>query len=295
MRNHVVIIILAYIFFSSAIPVAAADTSTTTAEKDTATITQPLYKPLIERYILDELKLLRIDQKQLEVLVAEKVAEAKLESSDRALRYTADTTTNIFYIITAAATILVLLGWKSIKDMRTSMEDQTNQKISVLVAEYEERLDAIEDKMKRRSEQILANQEQIALTNNIHALWMRAGLEKNDQEKINIYDQILELRPGDVEALTYKADTMLELGEKKWALSLANQALDNDNEYSLAYWQRACAKAEIGLIEEAIDDLETAIQLSETLREDIAEEKSFSNLQGNERFQKISMAAENNS
>jgi len=165
----------------------------------------------------------------------------------------------------------------------------------VLVAEYEERLDAIEDKMKRRSEQILANQEQIALTNNIHALWMRAGLEKNDQEKINIYDQILELRPGDVEALTYKADTMLELGEKKWALSLANQALDNDNEYSLAYWQRACAKAEIGLIEEAIDDLETAIQLSETLREDIAEEKSFSNLQGNERFQKISMAAENNS
>lgn len=292
MRKYVGIILLACVFLFSAMPVAASEASTT-ADKETAAITQPLYKPLIERYILDELKLLRIDQKQLEVLVAEKVAEAKLESSDRALRYTADTTTNIFYIITAAATILVLLGWKSIKDMRTSMEDQTNQKISVLVAEYEERLGAIEEKMKRRSEQILANQEQIALTNNIHALWMRAGLEKNDQEKINIYDQILELRPGDVEALTYKADTMLELGEKKWALSLANQALDNDNEYSLAYWQRACAKAEIGLIEEAIDDLETAIQLSETLREDIAEEKSFSNLQDNERFQKISMAETN--
>lgn len=292
MRKYVGIILLACVFLFSAMPVAASEASTT-ADKETAAITQPLYKPLIERYILDELKLLRIDQKQLEVLVAEKVAEAKLESSDRALRYTADTTTNIFYIITAAATILVLLGWKSIKDMRTSMEDQTNQKISVLVAEYEERLGGIEEKMKRRSEQILANQEQIALTNNIHALWMRAGLEKNDQEKINIYDQILELRPGDVEALTYKADTMLELGEKKWALSLANQALDNDNEYSLAYWQRACAKAEIGLIEEAIDDLETAIQLSETLREDIAEEKSFSNLQDNERFQKISMAETN--
>ncbi len=253
-------------------------------------MTSPLSKPLIERYILDELKSLRIDQQQLEVKVAQKVAQAKLESSDRALRYTADTTTNIFYIITAAATILVLIGWKSIRDMRLSMEDRTSEKISLLVAEYEKRLDAIEDKMKNRSEQILANQEQIALTNTIHSLWMRAGLEKNDQEKINIYDQILELRPDDVEALTYKADAMLELGEKKWALSLANQALENDNEYSFAYWQRACAKAEIGLVEEAIDDLETAVSLSETLREDIADEKSFSNLHDHERFQNIPAA-----
>ncbi len=290
MKKFLFIALFIGVCIAGVAPLSAQDASTETKGNNTTEIPSPLSKPLIERYILDELKSLRIDQQQLEVKVAQKVAQAKLESSDRALRYTADTTTNIFYIITAAATILVLIGWKSIRDMRLSMEDRTSEKISLLVAEYEKRLDAIEDKMKNRSEQILANQEQIALTNTIHSLWMRAGLEKNDQEKINIYDQILELRPDDVEALTYKADAMLELGEKKWALSLANQALENDNEYSFAYWQRACAKAEIGLVEEAIDDLETAVSLSETLREDIADEKSFSNLHDHERFQNIPAA-----
>lgn len=287
MKFQCILLLLLTVSFSTLVPAQATDEQPKQTETAEPTFTKPLYKPFIERYVLDELKQLRIGQQQLEVRVTEKVAGAKLEASDRAIRYTADTTNNIFYIITAAATMLVLLGWKSVRDVRASMEDITTQKISQLVEEYEQRLGEIEKKMRKRSEQIMTNQEQIALTNNIHSLWMRAGLEKSEQEKINIYDQILELRPDDVEVLTYKADALLEIGEKKWALSLADQALEHDNEYSLAYWQRACAKAEIGLVDEAVEDLETAINLSDTLKEEVAGEKSFKNLAGNEKFEQI--------
>ncbi len=291
MKFQCILLLLLTVSFSTLVPAQATDEQPKQTETPEPTFTKPLYKPFIERYVLDELKQLRIGQQQLEVRVTEKVAGAKLEASDRAIRYTADTTNNIFYIITAAATMLVLLGWKSVRDVRASMEDITTQKISQLVEEYEQRLGEIEKKMRKRSEQILSNQEQIALTNNIHSLWMRAGLEKSEQEKINIYDQILELRPDDVEVLTYKADALLEIGEKKWALSLADQALEHDNEYSLAYWQRACAKAETGLIDEAVEDLETAINLSDTLKKEVAGEKSFKNLAGNEKFEQILKAA----
>ncbi len=183
------------------------------------------------------------------------------------MRYTADTTNNIFYIITAAASILVLVGWRSFREIRESVESITSAKLAELTEEYEQRLEEIENNIKLRSDQILQNQEQISRTNQIHSLWMRAGLEKNEQEKISIYDQILEIHPGDVEAIAYKAGVLLDIGEKKWALSLADQAIEKDPEYSFAYWQRACSKAELGLIDDAVDDIAIALRLSEALRE----------------------------
>ena len=239
---------------------------------------QILERPLMERYILDELKHLRQDQQAMRAELIEKVASAKLEASDRALKYTADTTNNIFYIITAAASLVVLIGWKSLRDIRESIGAMTNKKIERLTADYEQRLHDIEKKMKLRSEQIISAQEEISLTNNIHSLWMRAGIEKNVQERITIYDQILELKPGDVDALAYKADTLLDIGERKWALSLTNQAIEKDPEYSMAYWQRACAHAALGHEGDAINDIMRAIEITPSLKKDLATESFFSDL-----------------
>lgn len=264
--------------------VSAQPPKDTVGPSGEVSIDKPLYKPFIERYILDELKALRQDHQKLQAELAEKIAEARLDASDRAIRYTADTTNNIFYIITAVATILVLMGWKSLTDIKQNVEAITTQKLIALTAEYEARLAEIEKKMKLRSEQIIANQEEISNTNQIHSLWMRAGLEKGEQDKIAIYDQILEISPDDVEALTYKADSLLELDEVKWSLSLSDRAIEHDLNYSLAYWQRACAKAKLGHEDEAIDDLKIAIDLSETLKEEIANERHFENLRGNPRL-----------
>ena len=250
-------------------------------------INEPLYKPFIERYILDELKQLRKDQSTLRVEVTEKVADAKLDSSDRVIRYTADTTNIIFYIITAAASVLVFLGWKSLSDIKDNIESITSEKLSTLSKEYENRLNEIESKLKNRSAQIIATQEEVSNSNLIHSLWMRAGLEKSDQEKINIYDHILEIKPDDTEALTYKADVLLDLGEIKWALSLSNQAIENDEKYALAYWQRACAKAMLDQESDALEDIKMAINLTETLRDEIPNEIYFEKLKSNHEFQSL--------
>ena len=247
-------------------------------------INKPLFKPFIERYVLDELKQLRQDQSTLRVEVTEKVANAKLDSSDRVIRYTADTTNIIFYIITAAASILVFLGWKSLRDIKDKIEFITTEKLSILTQEYENRLDELENKLKNRSEQIIATQEEVSNSNAIHSLWMRAALEKSDQEKLNIYDQILEINPDDTEALTYKADVLLDLDEIKWALSLSDQAIEHDADYALAYWQRACAKAMLGQENDAIKDIEMAIKLTDSLKDEIADEIYFEKLKSNHEF-----------
>jgi len=106
---------------------------------------------------------------------------------------------------------------------------------------------------------------------------------KNEQEKISIYDQILALYSNDVEAIAYKAGVLLDIGEKKWALSLDDQAICNDLEHSFAYWQRACAKAELGMLDDAVNDIEISLRLSKALREELTTEKAFANLNGSSR------------
>ncbi len=256
-------------------------------EQPEETLTEPLFKPFIERYILDELKQLRMEQSTLRVEVSQKVADAKLDSSDRVIRYTADTTNIIFYIITAAASVLVFLGWKSLRDIKDNIESITSEKLSILTNEYENRLNELESKLKNRSEQIIATQEEVSNSNLIHSLWMRAGLEKSEQEKINIYDHILEIKPDDTEALTYKADSLLDLGEVKWALSLSDQAIENDGTYALAYWQRACAKALLEQEDEALADIQVAISLTESLKDEIKNEVYFDKLRSNHMFQTL--------
>jgi tetratricopeptide (TPR) repeat protein len=250
-------------------------------------IDKPLYKPFIERYILDELKLLRMQNSALRIELAEKVSTTKLDITDRALGYAADTTSNVFYIITIAASLLVLLGWRSLREVKDNVELITSEKLSKLTQEYEKRLDELEAKIKRRSDQIIQAQNNISDTNVKQSLWMRAGLEKSEQAKISIYDEILELNPDDIEALTYKADSLLELNEDQWSLSLSDQAIEINDSYALAYWQRACAKSKLGNTDEAMEDLKAAIDFEEHLKDEIQNEPYFENLKSHSEFKML--------
>jgi tetratricopeptide (TPR) repeat protein len=250
-------------------------------------IEQSLYKPFIERYILDEIKSLRQENQSLKAHVTEQISASKLESSDRAINYTTSTINNIFYIITAAASMLVLLGWHSLNDIKKSLKSDMAKKIQTLTTDYENRLQQIEVKMTERSKIIIETQQDITNSNSIHSLWMRVGLEKSEEDKISIYDEILNIKPDDIEAVTYKADALLEIGEIRWALDLSNTAIEYDPEYSLAYWQRACAYAKLDKQTEALKDIEKAIELSDTLQDELLNEKHFENLHDNKSFKSL--------
>ena len=74
------------------------------------------------------------------------------------------------------------------------------------------------------------------------------------------------------------------LGQAQWASRLANKALDIDPENSHAMYQRACAHAESGYIDEALQDLEQAINQSETLRLQARDDSSFAAMAEHEQF-----------
>lgn len=247
----------------------------------------PLSKPLIERYILDELKSLRVEQERFKASIETNIAKGQMDQTDRAARYITDTIGNIFYLIAAATSLLIFAGWNSLRDIKSKTEQIIEDRVLILTEKYNETFDVLQNKLMEQSEKILANQKKIYDTQLIHSLWMRANLETNVQSKIEIYDEILALNTLDAEVYAYKADAVLDLDEFEWALNLSNKALEIDPEYGYAFWQRACANAQLGNTSEAIIDLKTALRISPNLKEEIVHELSFEPLQEIEEFQKL--------
>lgn len=254
-------------------------------EYEDASIKEAIYKPLIERYILDELRNIRIDQQALRTELEHRVSRAEVEQTDRAARYITDTVGNIFYIIAGATSFLIFAGWNSLRDIRKKTEDIVERRVEQITKKYNEELELLQTRLGEQSKNILDNQNKIYNTQLNHSLWMRSNLETNLQSKIEVYDEILKLNADDAEAYAYKADAVLDLDEYEWALNLSDKAINIDPDYGYAYWQRACAHAKLGNFNDAITDLKTALHKNPNLRDDIVKEPSFECMKDSTEFQ----------
>ena len=272
--------------YTGAVP-AAESGSAARARETVEHLDKPLYTPFTERYILDELKQVRTDMQSLRAELIEKVVDKELTVADKSMGYATNTITYFFYIILAATSLLAIAGWTTLRDIKKNVKDYADEEVARLTAKYEKRLQSLEEELNKKSHKIAQAQDEIDKTNEIHSLWLRSSQETSAKNKVTVYDQILELRPEDTEALTYKADAVLQLDEPQWAVSLCDKALEIDNENGHAFYQRACAKAMLNQEEEALRDLRKAIKLSVAFIEQAREDESFQSMQDNPQFLKL--------
>ena len=248
---------------------------------------KPLYNPFVERYVLDELKHLRVDLAAQKHELMQQVLDREHNSIDRGVTYATDTVTYFFYLIAAASSILVLVGWTSIREIKDRVHSLADEEITRLINEYEQRLIVIEKQLNQKTRHIEENREEIELTQEIQSLWLRAAQDNNALSKIPVYDQILKLRHDDCEAMTYKADAVLEIGEPQWAASLCLQALDIDPENSHAFYQLACACTVMGQYDDAVTYLRQALEQRESYRDDIVNDPALADLRDQDVFKRL--------
>lgn len=241
-------------------------------------------KPLMERYVLDELKSLRQDFQSLEKRMVIEITDRELDVADKSLNYANVTVTYFFYIIAAVASLIALFGWQSLREVKIKTKEMAEERLQSIASNYEKKFQALERDLKRKTRTISENNKEIDKINEVHNLWLRAQSLQTPDQKVELYDEILKIRPGHLEALTYKADAVMEMREFHWALSLCNRVIEVDESNGHAFYQRACAYAQLGAEEQAILDLEKAIHVSPSLKELIAEEPDFEPLFGNTQF-----------
>nr|WP_267135405.1 alkyl sulfatase dimerization domain-containing protein [Vibrio sp. CK2-1] len=249
--------------------------------------TEMLDRPLMERYILDELKSLRTEQQDLERRLTVQITDRELAVADKSLNYSNITVTYFFYIIAGVASLVALVGWQSLKEIKHNTKEMADKRLNEITMSYEKKFSALERDLKRKTRIITENNREIEIINEVHNLWLRAQSAQTPEQKIETYDEILKIRPGDLEALTHKADSAMEINEYHWALSICNRVLEVDDSNAHALYQRACAYSRLGAEEQAINDLVLAIESSASLRELASDEPDFEMLRGNPRFETL--------
>ncbi|WP_178861349.1 TPR end-of-group domain-containing protein [Thiomicrorhabdus cannonii] len=248
---------------------------------------EPLYNPFVERYVMDELRQLRVDMNALDVTLTKEVVDRELAATQRAVAYATDTVTYFFYLIAGISSVLLLVGWNSIRDIKERVHHLADSKVNEMVALYEARLAKLEEDLNHKSKGIRHAQQNLAQHQDIHSLWLKAAQETILSNRLAIYDQILKLDPHNAEALTYKADTALEMNEPQWAINLCQQALAIEPENRHAFYQLAGAHALLHKPVEAVEYLRRALEGSEGYREQILEDAIFAELHENAAFQTL--------
>ncbi|HBS23030.1 tetratricopeptide (TPR) repeat protein [Thalassospira sp. MBR-102] len=243
--------------------------------------------PLMERYVLDELKALRTEMQGMRAELLREVVNRQLEAIDKAISYSSNTVTYFFYFVAAVGALLTMLGWQSLRELKSSVRNLADTELRRLSEEFETRLSALEDELRQKSMVINDHQQEIENTQTIHAFWLQANKVTNPRSKIEIYDKILELSPGDPEVMAYKADAALQLGDRDWALSLCNRLLAEAPDNANGYYQRACANAGLGYPEAALADLQRAVALSDAMRQPAWTEVEFEPLRNLREFAEI--------
>lgn len=248
---------------------------------------EPLYNPFIERYMIDEIKGLRSEIERQRVEMIQEITDRELKVANSSISYATDTVTYFFYLIAAASSILLIVGWNSIREIKDRVQSIADEKVGRLVEEYEERLERVEKELLRKSRIIQENQHELEVTNEVQTLWVKATQETSWEQKIRLYDRILELRPDNAEALTYKADAALELNQHQWAISLCNRALTVEPDSGHAYFQLACAYADLGASRIALDYLKQAVNISDEYREQARQEQRLLSLSSEPDFMSV--------
>jgi len=110
----------------------------------------------------------------------------ELNAVDKAVTYLTNTVNYFFYPIASATSILVLVGWTSIRDIKKRVHSLPDEEISKLVMEYEQRLHAIELQLNQKTQHIQENREEIERTQELQSLWLRAAQENKASDKIGL-------------------------------------------------------------------------------------------------------------
>lgn len=266
-----------WLIISLSLPTLAASPHTKETQ-DVEQLQEPMYNPFVERYVMDELKQLRVDMNDLHVELTKEVVNRELAATTRAVSYATDTVTYFFYLIAGISSVLLLVGWSSLKEVKDKVHHLADAKVNEVISQYEERLAKLEEELNRKSRGITNAQKRLSQYQDIHSLWLKAGQEQILGNRLTIYDQILEMDPENTEAMTYKADVALEMDEPQWAINLCNQALKLDPENKHAYYQLAGAYALLNQTADALECLEKSLKDADGQIEQVTRDPVFENL-----------------
>ncbi|MCH8518336.1 hypothetical protein LAT59_01035 [Candidatus Gracilibacteria bacterium] len=238
-----------------------------------------------QRFILSEMRELRIDLETMRRNIYTELNERELRTVDRALSYSGNMVNFLWLILTMAVTGFGLVGWKTMKDVRENLsknfEKQIGRQVYTQQKALEEFMQKFQEEQLAQSQEILRNQEYIQKRQEIGYYWSQYNREENTQKRLEFLEKIdaFHLEENTLLILIEKASIFAELGLWDKVLDVTEAGLLSDTENSSFLKYKAQAHIMLEEIDEGLQVLKTLLILYPAMKEEILHIQCFAELQ----------------
>jgi len=239
-----------------------------------------------QRFILTELKELRIWLEATKRELNEELNARELATVDRALSYSWNTVNFLWLIITMAVTGFWLVGWRTMKDVRenltTNFEKEVQKRVKAEQRKLEEFMKRFEEEQLKQSKGILKNQEFIQKKQEAGYLWSQYNREENPSGKLDLLEKVALIWLEEDEILIHieKSSIYAELGLWDKTLESSERWLEISSENTTLLYNKASALIMLEQQEEAIKALMNIIWVSPWMKDEILVDPLFENIIG---------------
>lgn len=237
-----------------------------------------------QRFILTELKELRIQQEALRRELNEELNKRELATVDRALSYSGNTVNFLWLIITMAVTGFWLVGWRTMKDVRENLtknfEKEVQKNVRGQQRKLEEFMQKFEEDQLAQSKEILLNQENLQKKQEAAFYWSQFNREEDPVQKLELLEKIWAVwfEEDELLVLVERSSIYIVLGLWDKALETAEKGLEISSENTTLLYTKAEALVMLENLEDALKVVNNILVIKPGMKEEILEDPTFENL-----------------
>lgn len=224
-----------------------------------------------ERFYITELKDLRSMLESLKREVFVELQAREIWAIDKALSYSSNAVSFFSILITILVTSIWIVWWKTIWDIKKTIKESIDRETQKIIENFQEKILELEKEQK------------------INILWRQFNSSESDKEKLLILDKVYNLNPDSQYALIERSNIYLNMWLYEKVIEITSIIISSERRKHLtqAIFNRACAYSQIEQIDNAINDLNSLLQLSPDYKNNISENKYFENILKNPRLKEL--------
>ena len=228
---------------------------------------------LTKRYILEEVKNLRIELESLRREMQVEMNKKQIETIDKALSYSANTVNYFFILITLTIMWVWIFWWKSIKDVKNRWSNSFEKEVEKSIFESQSKLQELEKEQIRQSKQTLLDQEYIMKKQESGYLWSQYNREESLRDKFKLLEEISELEIEEETLSIQKEKSHLYIWLEMWekALQVSTNWLEEFEHETTFILNQAIALLMLEKKDDGLKAIHDLIILDPGLKDDILE------------------------
>lgn len=224
-----------------------------------------------DRFILTELKELRIWLEWIKREIYSEIQANQLETVDKALSYSANTVNFFFVFITIIIMWFWIVWWRTIWDIKKSTKESMDRETSKIIKNFEKKIAELE-------------KEQI-----VNILWRQFNTVESDKEKMNILDKIYNISPASQYVSIERWNIYLSLWLYDKVLEITESIIswEKTEHQPHALYNSACAHNWLKNMDKVVSEITYLLQLAPEYKDIILESEYLKSALTNAKIKKL--------